>query len=60
MDDPQKKIYLVNNNEICKSYGDRVYHINVIIEYIVKGNNQYRRFCLILYRNGIKRIEKIL
>ena len=60
MDNPTKEIPLVSNGEIVTVKGRRVYHINMIIRYGMEGReDSYRRFRLILARNGIKRIEEL-
>ena len=59
MDDPQKRIYLNEDDKVVKGFGDQVYHINAIIEYTINGDVHCKRFRIVLNRNGIKRIEQV-
>ncbi|OQA92484.1 MAG: hypothetical protein BWY26_00250 [Elusimicrobia bacterium ADurb.Bin231] len=60
MDNPQKAVFLFHRNEFKKIYADRVYHINMIIKYQMKNNMLYKKFRIVLNRDGIKRIEETL
>jgi len=59
MDDPQKDYYVINNGEIVKKTGDRVYHINIVQKFYTETGVEFKRFKVIMNRNGIKRIEKV-
>ena len=60
MDNPNKEIPLVSDGDVVMVKGRRVYHVNLIIRYGMEGReDSYRRFRLILARNGIKRIEEL-
>jgi hypothetical protein len=59
MDDPQKDYYIINNGEIVKKTGDRVYHINIVQKFYTETGVEFKRFKVIMNRNGIKRIEKV-
>lgn len=57
MDNPSKPIYAVNGNEYKNISGKRVYHLNLIIKYSIDDKAFYKRFRIILNREGIKSIE---
>jgi hypothetical protein len=43
-----------------KIYGERVYHMNMIIKYSMKNIALYKRFRIVLNQDGIKRIENVV
>ena len=59
MDNPVKKIFLPDGNGgITTANAKRVYHVNIIVRYGMKGqSDSYIRFRIVLSRNGIKRIN---
>jgi len=59
MDNPEKKIYIYNNENYRAIYGKRVYHMNLIIRYKKENNTDYKRFRIIFNREGIKKIEEV-
>ncbi len=60
MDNPTKDIPIASNGEIVTIKGKRVYHINLIIRYGMEGREDFfRRFRLVVARNGIRRIEAL-
>lgn len=59
MDNPYKNIFTLNNDKITKLKAARTYHINIIIKLKTETEIIYKRFRLILSRNGIVKIEKI-
>jgi len=59
MDNPRKTIYTITDNGYAKTFGRRVYHINLVIKFIHQKETILNRFRLVLTRNGIKRIEPI-
>lgn len=59
MDNPLKALHILKENEYKKIYGQRVYHLNMVLKYSTNKNSFYKRFRIILNRNGIKRIEKV-
>ncbi len=60
MDNPTKDIPVASEGEIATIKGKRVYHINLIIRYGMAGReDSFRRFRLVLARNGIRRIEPL-
>jgi hypothetical protein len=59
MDDSKKPLYVTTGQTYQKIYGDRVYHINMIMKYSTKTMTLYKRFRIVLSRDGIKRIEEV-
>lgn len=59
MDNSKKSIYVCDDKDYYKIYGERVYHMNMIMKYKFQGESQYRRFRIVLNRDGIKRIEEV-
>ncbi len=60
MDNPQKSLYLHDEYDYRKIYGERVYHMNMIIKYSMKNIALYKRFRIVLSQDGIKRIENVV
>ncbi len=54
MDAPKVPLYRMNNNSL---YGDKVYHVNIVVEFQSKDEKTLHRARLILTKKGIKRIE---
>jgi hypothetical protein len=59
MDDPKKKYYYVKDNKIIKTEQDRVYHINIVQKFFTENEIEFKRYRVVLNRDGIKRIEKV-
>ncbi len=59
MDDPAKTIYTSTENGWKRFMGRRVYHLNMITLYRWGRNSVYRRFRIVMNRNGIQRIEEV-
>jgi len=59
MDNPQKEIFILNDNSYKEIYGERVYHVNLVVKYSTFENTIYKRFRIVLNKNGIKRIEEV-
>ncbi len=59
MDDPKKSIYVLNEHGHKEIIGKRVYHLNLVIKYTSKIDTTYKRFRIVLNRDGIRRIEEI-
>ncbi|QCX40142.1 hypothetical protein FF125_17440 [Aureibaculum algae] len=59
MDDPEKDYILVKKGELYTKIADKVYPINIIQKYFTEKGAEYRRYRIIMSRNGIKRIEKV-
>lgn len=59
MDNSQKAYYYVKDNKIVKSKEDRVYHLNIIQKFYTEDGVDFKRYRVVINRNGIKRIEKV-
>ncbi len=60
MDNPRQTIYACDPNlEYYKIEGNRVYHLNVIEKFRTGQHTFYKRFRIVLNRDGIQRIEKV-
>ncbi len=60
MDNPQKTLYVCEDDSFYKIQGERVYHLNLIIKYSSEKGSSYERYRIILNRDGIKRIEEVI
>jgi len=60
MDDPQKGLFVRDGESYRSIRGERVYHLNMITRYSTAERSVYRRFRIILNRDGIKRIEEVV
>jgi hypothetical protein len=59
MDDPNKELFVMNDEGYHRINGARVYHLNLIIQLTGDQHQSYTRYRVILNRKGIKRIEKV-
>jgi len=59
MDNPFKKIFLIEDDKEKELIADRVYHINMITKITKNKKVFYNRYRIILTSNGIKRVENI-
>jgi hypothetical protein len=59
MDNPKTKTYLLKNQEKKTLNARRVYHINIIMKFHSINDSFYKRYRMVLNRDGIKRIEKV-
>jgi len=59
MDNPEKSYSIIENDKIIKKFGNRVYHINIIQKFYSEDGIEFKRYRVILTRNGINRIEKV-
>jgi hypothetical protein len=60
MDDPEKDFILVKKGELYTKVADKVYPINIIQKYITAEGTEFKRYRIIMNRDGIKRIEKVI
>jgi hypothetical protein len=59
-EDPQTKVYLLDENKnIITKYVNKVYHINMIIEFITPQQTLKHKIRLIITKDGISRIELV-
>jgi hypothetical protein len=59
MDNPSRKIYILQDNAVGEINADRVYHVNLVLTISREEKTFYKRVRIILNRNGISRIEEI-
>jgi len=60
MDDPKRMLYCLTNDEVTKVSAERAYHVNLVMKFSVKKRKTfYKRFRIILNREGINRLEEI-
>lgn len=60
MDDPTKDYILIKKGEVYHKVANKIYHINIIQKYYTEEGVEFNRYCVIMNRNGIKRIKKVL
>ncbi|MBD0852204.1 hypothetical protein [Maribacter arenosus] len=60
MDDPKKDYILVKKGEVYMKAANKVYNINIIQKYYAEEGIEFSRYRVIMNRNGIKRIEKVV
>lgn len=58
MDNPKKPVFILNDEGYRQAKASKVYHINLVIKYVTAHDEHYKRFRVIMNRNGIKRIEQ--
>jgi hypothetical protein len=54
-----KPVHSLVGDQVSLIHGDRVHHLNLILRYGAKGEDTFRRYRIILNRDGIKRIETV-
>jgi len=59
MDDPDKIIYFLKDNEVFKKAGTRMYYLNLILKFSRDNKSFLKRFVIAVNRDGINRIEEI-
>jgi len=59
MDNPKKSYFFIKDDEIIKSVADKVYHINIIQKFYTEEGIEFKRYRVVMNRDGIKRIDKI-
>ncbi len=60
MDNPKKHVYICDGQNYRKIPAKRVYHLNMIMKYSMEGQSLWKRFRIVLSRNGIHRIEEVV
>jgi len=60
MSNPEIPMYFIENENYKKIYANKVYHLNLIINFKTPNKEFFRRYRIVLNRNGIKRIQKIM
>jgi hypothetical protein len=59
MDNPKKSLFLLQEQGHKEVYGKRVYHLNVVIKCTSKLGTDYKRYRIVINRDGIRRIEEV-
>ena len=59
MDDPKKDFILIKKGEVYNKVADKIYHINIIQKLYTEEGIDFKRYRVIMNRNGIKKIETI-
>ena len=60
MDDPKRNLYFLEGENVETITAERAYHLNLIIKFSVKKERVfYKRFRIILNRDGINRLEEV-
>ncbi|MGE4541823.1 MAG: hypothetical protein AB7D35_11230 [Bacteroidales bacterium] len=60
MDNPEVPLYsLGHNNEVIRLKGEKIYYLNLIIQFRFEEQLEYRRYRLVLNRSGIKQVESL-
>lgn len=57
MDDPQKQLWICDDAGYREISGERVYHINMVVQSQSAGARDQQRYRIVLNKDGIKRIE---
>ncbi len=60
MEEADRDLYYMYENNIKKVPADRVYHINLVFEFDGPEQSILKRYRLVMNKKGIKRIEEIL
>jgi hypothetical protein len=60
MDNPKKPLFVLNDQGHKEISGKRVYHLNTIIKFTSTQGTSYRRYRIVMNRDGIRRIEEVL
>jgi hypothetical protein len=59
MEDNDRDLYYLYENNIRKVQADRVYHINLVMQFESPDETVFKRYRLVLNKKGIKRVEEI-
>lgn len=59
MDDPERDLLYPTGTGVHYVKGHRVYHLNLLINYISPTGTNFKRFRIVLNRQGIVRIDRI-
>lgn len=60
MEDNDRDLYYLYENNMRKVQADRVYHINLVMQFESPDETVFKRYRLVLNKKGIKRVEEIL
>ncbi len=59
MDNPKKDFILIKKGEVYHKIANKIYHINIIQKFYTEEGIEFRRYRVIMNRNGIRKIEKV-
>lgn len=59
MEDNDRDLYYLYENNIRKVQADRVYHINMVMQFESPDETVLKRYRIVLNKKGIKRVEEI-
>jgi len=59
MEENDRDLYYLYENNIRKVQADRVYHINLVMQFESPEETVFKRYRLVLNKRGIKRVEEI-
>ena len=59
MDNPKKPLFVLHKQGHKEISGKRVYHLNTIIKFTSAQGTSYRRYRIVMNRDGIRRIEEV-
>lgn len=60
MDNPEMPLFYLNQENQCRTInGEKIYYINLIMQFKSGSQNQYQRIRLIVNRNGISELEQM-
>ncbi len=60
MEETDRDLYYMYENNIKKVKSDRVYHVNLVFQFDGPDQSILKRFRLVMNKRGIKRVEEIL
>ena len=59
MEDNDRDLYYLYENNIRKVQADRVYHVNMVLQFESPDETVLKRYRIVLNKRGIKRVEEI-
>jgi len=59
MDNPKKDYILIKKGEVYHKIANKIYHINIIQKFYTEEGIEFRRYRVIMNRDGIRKIEKV-
>ena len=59
MDNPEVPIYELKNSSYSKILGEKVYYLNMVINFRYKNESDYRRYRIVFNRKRIIKVEKL-
>ncbi len=59
MDNPEIPVYVLKDDGYSKEKGEKVYYLNMIINFRSDNQSEYKRYRIVFNRKGIKKVEKL-